>query len=360
MNVFLAVMLAFACIGILDKIFDFKWGMAESFDKGMAMMGSMAMPVIGVSCVGVEFIQRNADAITEMTDWMPFDPSFIIGCVLALDMGGYFISAQLTENMDMLLLNGVVLSSIIGPLLSFQLPMFMSAIEKKDHFTILKGFIIGLIVIPAGLIIGASVLRTDFSQFMIEFIALTIFCLILAGCILRFPAQIIRVFSVFARFVQIMIGIMFLITLAGVFIPSVAYSEIDAFYNAMAILFRCAVVICGSLVLSRVILRFFKNGIKKIGDRMGVNEVSVIGLMLSFSTSLAIFPIFSQMDEKGKMLNAAFGVSGAFTLGGQFGFASSVCEFSGLLAFLLSKLTCGILSVFVMCKLYERMSAKTI
>ena len=49
-------------------------------------------------------------------------------------------------------------------------------------------------------------------------------------------------------------------------------------------------------------------------------------MIMNFATSLAILPLISKMDKKGRMLNAAFSVSGAYMLGGQLGFVSSVSE----------------------------------
>ena len=60
------------------------------------------------------------------------------------------------------------------------------------------------------------------------------------------------------------------------------------------------------------------------------------------------------MDEKGKMMNAAFGVSGAYVLGGQFAFISSVSDGYTVTVFMVSKVLCGVLSAFVMSRIYYR------
>ncbi len=82
-----------------------------------------------------------------------------------------------------------------------------------------------------------------------------------------------------------------------------------------------------------------------IGQKLGVNSASVMGLLLSLGTSIAMIPLFSQMDRKGKMMNAAFSVSGAYVLGGQLGFISSVVDGNGVIIYMISKIIAGLLAI---------------
>ena len=70
-----------------------------------------------------------------------------------------------------------------------------------------------------------------------------------------------------------------------------------------------------------------------------------MGLLLSLGTSIAMIPLFSQMDRKGKMMNAAFSVSGAYVLGGQLGFISSVVDGNGVIIYMISKIIAGLLAI---------------
>ena len=72
----------------------------------------------------------------------------------------------------------------------------------------------------------------------------------------------------------------------------------------------------------------------------GVNSASVMGLLLSLGTSIAMIPLFSQMDRKGKMMNAAFSVRG-----GQLGFISSVVDGNGVIIYMISKIIAGLLAI---------------
>ena len=77
--------------------------------------------------------------------------------------------------------------------------------------------------------------------------------------------------------------------------------------------------------------------------------ILVIGLYFSYEKTIIVLTLFGQMDRKGKMMNAAFSVAGAYVFGGQLGFISSVVDNQGVLIFILSKLIAGVIAVvFVM------------
>ena len=77
-----------------------------------------------------------------------------------------------------------------------------------------------------------------------------------------------------------------------------------------------------------------------------INQYALIGLILSLGTSIAMMPLFSKMDTKGKLINAAFSVSGAYVFGGQLGFIASVNPAS-VTWFVVVKLVAGILGLVI-------------
>ena len=356
MNIFTGIMLVFAVIGFADKTFSLKAGLAESFDRGLATMATMVIPIVGVSCVGVGLIQQNEAAIIHAASFFPFDPSMLVGAVLAPDLGGYFIAQQLTSDKAMLALNGIILGSLLGQTITFQLPVYLAGINIEDRKPVLRGFITGFIMVPVGMLAAGVMLGTDFRVFIMNFIPVLIVCIMIAVGIIKAPEGIIRGFSVFARAVQVIINLLFFVTVLGVFVPSLSFVSDETVHEAFIIVFKSSAIICGSLVFSELILKFFRKYIRKLSDRIGINEISAVAMLLNCATSLAILPLISRMDEKGKMFNAAFSVSGTYVLGGQLGFVSSVADGGTVTIFVITKLLCGILSILIMNIIYRRSS----
>lgn len=358
MNVFTAIMLVFATIGMMDKMAGGRFRLSESFDKGLLTMGSMCVPMVGVSCAGVALIQNNAGVIMNAMDALPFDPSVVAGVLLAPDMGGYFIAEQLSKSEEMFVFNGVVLGALLGQMVTFQLPIFLSSIRREDSGFVLNGFVAGLIMIPVGLAAAAALLGVGLGQFIAEFIPILLICLLMAAGLLKMPEKTVRGFEMFARGIQIVTLILFFVTVMGVFIPAAAYADFSSVEDIVIVVFKSAVIIGGSLVLSELILRFFGRWITAAAGKLGVNEASVIGLLLGCATSLAVLPMISKMDDKGKMMNGAFSVSGAYFMGGQMGFVSSVAEGYTVAVMVLGKVICGGLGVLLAYKLYGRFRSR--
>lgn len=347
MNPLIFILLIFACLGFFDKIFSLHLGLAESFDQGLSSIAPLSISIVGICSVGVTWIEQHLDLLLPLLRRLPFDPTLLIGALLAPDIGGFSICAQLTSNHNLLLVNGVVLTSILGQTISFQLPIFLSSIPSNAHAQLMKGCLIGITLVPLGLLVSAVLSGLSLPLLLSECIPIGALCLLIFLGLVFFPKYILAVFSGIARSIQIISGILLLLAILGIFIPALAYASPTSVCEAVFTCFKIAIIVSGSLVLSELVLKYGKKGIKKLSLILGINETAVIGLLLSCATSLAMVPLYSQMDEKGKCINAAFSVSGAFFLGGQLGYIASMTDSRSVTIYLITKILCGVLSIFI-------------
>ena len=354
MNVFVAIMLIFAAAGFVDKALGGRWGLTESFDRGLGVMPTMVIPVMSICSVGSEFIRRHTDAIAGLKDGLFFDPSTIIGAILPPDFGGYFIVREITDSPYLLVFNGVILGTLLGQAISFQLPVFMAATDREDHPHIFKGFIVAIAIVPVGMLVGALCIRMPFGLFLRQFLPVLILCLIIAAGLYAAPKKTAMIFAGFARLINWLMYALFAMAVIGIFLPSLAYASTDSVLEALMIVFKCAVVASGALVMSELILKVFRRQIQRISARMGINEVSAVSLLMTCATSLAILPLYPRMDPKGKQIVAAFSLSGAYVFGGSMAFVSNVTDGFTVGVFVLVKFLCGILSAFIIHLLYKR------
>ena len=353
MNVFVAIMLIFAAVGFLDKALGGRWGLSDQFDRGLHTMGAMAIPIISVCSVGTEFVQRHADTVGAWSQTLFFDPSMIIGAILAPDMGGFFICREITSDPQLLVLSGVVLGTLLGQAITFQLPVFMASVDKADHPGIFRGFIVGMIMVPAGFLASELMIRMPAGMFLRQFLPVFVLCLIIAAGLHWLPRGTAKVFAVFARIVNWLFYLMFAVCVIGCFLPQLSYASLQSVEEAAVIIFKNAIVIAGALVMSELILKFFRRGIQRIAARIGINEVSAVSMLLTCATSLAVLPLYPRMDPKGKQMVAAFSLSGSFLIGGSLAFVSNVSDGFTVAVFIVSKLVCGILSALVIHRMYR-------
>ena len=358
MNTFVAIMLIFAAVGFVDKALDGRWGLSESFDRGLGIMPTMVIPVMSICSVGSEFIRRHTEAIAGLSDGLFFDPSTIIGAILPPDFGGYFIVRGITDSPYLLAFNGVILGTLLGQAISFQLPVFMAATDKEDHPHIFKGFIVAITIVPVGMIVGALCIRMPAGLFLRQLLPVLILCLIIAAGLYFAPKKTALIFAWFARLVNWLFYLLFAMAVIGIFLPSLAYASPESVQEALMITFKCAVVAAGALVMSELILKVFRRQIQRISARMGINEVSAVSLLMTCATSLAILPLYPRMDPKGKQIVAAFSLSGAYVFGGSMAFVSAVESGFTVGVFILVKIFCGALSAVIIHLLYKKEQGK--
>ena len=105
----------------------------------------------------------------------------------------------------------------------------------------------------------------------------------------------------------------------GLFLPACQIASDTLIFESLTIVVKIAVVVAGSMVAASLILRFFQKGISRIAGWLGVNSYSVVGLIISLATCISMIPMMEKMDDRGKVMNPAFAVSGSFVLGGNSG-----------------------------------------
>ena len=83
MNFPIAVLLLCALIGLADKMIGGRFGLAEEFDRGMTMMGSLTVTMSGVYCFSVMLGRLLSTALQGVS--LPLDPTILVSSVLATD-----------------------------------------------------------------------------------------------------------------------------------------------------------------------------------------------------------------------------------------------------------------------------------
>ena len=182
---------------------------------------------------------------------------------------------------------------------------------------------------------------------LLHMIPVILLCVILITCYLLLPEGTMRVMIALGTAIRLFSYILFALAVVGVFMPEHALADVALVKEMLYLILRMAIVASGGLALSHMVLKYFGGPIRKAGAGLHVNETSVMGLILSLVQSLAMLPLFSEMNERGKILNAAFSVSGAYVLGGQLAFVSSMVTGPQTSAYMISKIVSGAAGVLL-------------
>ncbi|MBO7208315.1 MAG: ethanolamine utilization protein EutH [Clostridia bacterium] len=110
--------------------------------------------------------------------------------------------------------------------------------------------------------------------------------------------------------------------------------------------FEKAFMLLGAFPLMFILSKVLAKPLKVIGERIGVNENSIVGLVSNLASSTTVFGMMEKMDKKGVLLNSAFSVSGAFVLGGHLAFTMAFDK-AYVVPVIAGKLVAGVLAILL-------------
>ena len=345
-EILIAVMAAFAVLGALDRIIGNKFGIGKEFEEGILAMGSLAMAMIGVITLAPVLAAVLKPVVVPVFSLLGADAAMFAGSILACDMGGGALAAQMTADPDAALLGGVLTGSMLGATIVFTIPVAMGILEEEDRPAMAKGILCGIVTIPLGIFAGGLVAGFPIGMVLRNLIPIVLIGALIAFGLWKAEDAMIRGFSAFGK------GVVALITaglaaaivqeLTGfVILPGMAPIS-EGFETVGAI----AIVLAGAFPLVAVLTVLLKKPLLKLGKLLGINDVAAAGLVASLANSIATFGLVKEMDRRGKVVNIAFAVSAAFVFGDHLGFTAGFAP-AMLPAMIVGKLVGGISAVAV-------------
>lgn len=345
-EIVIAVMAGFAILGALDRIFGNRFGIGKEFEEGILAMGSLAMAMIGIISFAPVLAAILKPVVVPFFSFLGADPAMFAGTILACDMGGGALAAQLTTDPQAALLGGVITGSMLGATIVFTIPVALGILQPEDRPALAKGILCGIVTIPVGILAGG--LTAGFPIGMIGRNLIPI--LLIAGLIVlglwKAESILIKGFTVFGKAITILIT---LALAAAIFESLTGFALIpgmapitEGFHTVGAI----AIVLAGAFPLVFVVTKLLDKPLQKAGNLLGINDTAAAGLVATLANSIATFGMLKEMDARGKVVNIAFAVSAAFVFGDHLGFAAGFAP-EMLPAMIVGKLAGGISAIAV-------------
>ena len=344
MEVVEIVLLCFAALALLDRIFGSRLGIGTDFEKGINMAGTLILAMGGM-LVLVPTIQWLLGGIGSLSSEY-FDFSMIPAFVLANDMGGTDIARPLAASEEMGLLTGMVLSATMGGTVSFTIPYVFGATDKKYHPDIVLGLIAGIITVPLGILVAGLMLDVELLALVFLLLPLSALSGLLVFAIVRFEKIAVVVFVWLGRILKTVIGIGLMIGIVHYVTGYAIIPNITPLDDVMNVMLDIMCVMVGAFPLLTVLGRLLKKPLALLGGVLGTNGESAFGLLASLGNSVTTYSMLDDMDRRGVVLNAAFSVSAAFVLMDHLAWTMARApETVG--AVVVGKLVAGISSIFL-------------
>lgn len=345
-EIVIGVMAVFALLGAVDRIFGNRLKLGESFEEGILAMGSLALAMLGIICLAPVLAGLLKPVVVPVYGFLGADPAMFAGTILACDMGGGALAAELTADPQAALLGGVLTGSMLGATIVFTIPVAMGILKEADRAAMAKGILCGIITIPVGVLAGGLVAGFPLGMVLRNLIPIVLIGGLIALGLWKFEKGMIKGFGIFGKLIIALItaGLAAAIfeELTGfVLIPGLAPLA-EGFQTVGSI----AIVLAGAFPLVSAVTRLLRKPLLKLGKLLGVNDTAAAGLIASLANSIATFRMVEDMDNRGKVVNIAFAVSAAFVFGDHLGFTAGFAP-QMLPAVIAGKLAGGIAAVAV-------------
>ncbi|RKQ28441.1 ethanolamine utilization protein EutH [Oceanobacillus halophilus] len=355
-DIIVYIVIGFFCLGAFDKMMGNKWGMGPRFTEGFMAMGSLTLAMVGIISISPVLAKILIPIVTPVYGVIGADPATFANTLLAIDMGGYSLATEMSHSEEAELFAWVFLGTMIGPTLSFTIPVGLGIIKKEDQKYFAKGILLGLTTVPIGCLIGGLVARLDIILIIKNLIPIILLSFFISVGLFKYTDRMIAIFSIFAKGIQMMamVGLVAICveTVTGiVLIPNM--TPIDEGIKIVALI---AIFLAGAFPLVSFISIILKKPLQKIGDLLEVNEISTAGMVASLAHHIPMLSLLKDMDPRGKVINVAFAVSGAFVLGGHLGFVAGINQelvFAMIVGKLVGGISAVLIAVFVTNKRYR-------
>ena len=340
-EILIAVMALFALAGALDRILGNRFGLGQEFEEGILAMGSLALAMVGIVCLAPVLAAVLKPVVVPVYTFLGADPAMFAGTILACDMGGGSLAAELTADPRAALLGGVINGSMLGATVVFTIPVAMGILKEEDRPAMARGILCGVVTIPLGVLAGGLTAGYPIGMVARNLTPIVLIAALIALGLWRAERKMVRGFEIFGKVVValITVGLAAAIweALTGyVLIPGMAPIS-DGFETVGAI----AIVLAGAFPMVAVITRLLRRPLMSGGKLLGINDAAAAGLIASLANSIATFGMVKDMNPRGKVMNIAFAVSAAFVFGDHLGYTAGFAP-EVLPAMIVGKLTGGI------------------
>ena len=360
-SVVMTILTIFMLVGLIDKLRGNKFGYGERFDAGFHAMGDLALAVVGIIAISPVLLRVLSPLVTPLYQLIGASPAMFPGSLLALDMGGFAMSAQLAgENAAIGNYAGIIVASMMGITMCFTIPYALTVMKKEDHSLFATGVLLGIVTLPIGCLLGGIAMGITstplpFGELLLNTLPVILLAAVVGVGLIKWQGRMLKIFAGFGKGVTFIAtvspGIAIFQYLTGIRIPLFYLMVVDdpvlggvPLEIGLLLVGLIAIVLVGAFPMILFLNRRLGKLMNKFGKKAGVNAEASTGLLTQLASSIPVWSVMDSMDQRGKLLNVVFAVSGSFVLGDVLAFTGGVNP-EMVFPVIIAKLSGGVLAI---------------
>lgn len=338
------LMAIFALLGALDRITGGHFGLGKQFEEGILTLGSLALSMLGILTLAPVLARLLKPVLVPVYGLLGADPAMFAGTILANDMGGAPLAAELAFTPEAGQFGGLIVGSMLGATVVFTIPVALGILQESDRPALAKGVLAGLVTIPIGALAGGLTAGFPIGMLLRNLVPIVLFALLVALGLWRFERGMIRGFIIFGKLILAVITVGLAVSVFQELTGVVLIPGMAPVSEGIEVVAGIAFVLAGAFPLVFALTKLLKKPLLKLGGLLGINDVAAAGLLASLANSIPMFGMMKDMDARGKIVNVAFAVSAAFVFGDHLGFTAGYAP-KLLVPVIVGKLVGGITAV---------------
>ena len=342
----------FAVIGALDRVFGNRFKLGQEFEKGISTCGSIILAMSGMIVLSPIIADGISYAFKPILSYLNMDLS-VMASFLVVDAGGAEIARKLSSDTLISGYNGIIVASMFGATICPGIPLSLQMVDKKHHGDVLTGLLCGFATIPFGCIIGGIIAGCNILSLLKNSIFIIVLSAIICVGLVKCPDIIKKIFSLIGKILYSVLIIGLAIGIYHQLTETTIVQNTAPLNKAFLIIGEIVIILAGILPMLAILSKLLKPILKWLGNAMGIGEVSVMGLVTSLANYIPMFSMVNDMNKKGRIVNMAFLVSGAFAFGDHLAFTLSF-DSSFALPMVVGKLISGILAIILASFIYKK------
>lgn len=342
-------------VGAFDYLRGNRWKLGERFTAGIQAFEPLFLTMAGIIVLIPCFQKVLIPATAPLSESLGLDPGLFAGVFIANDMGAFPLAHSLTQDSRIADFSGMMLGSVLGVNFVFTLPAALKMIGAGDREFLFKGMLFGFITLPLGCFAGGLAAGYPVLFLLKQLIPVTIVSLISVLLLRLIPEKLTSLLSKLGKLIEIiaLTGIVLAISAELTGFAGTKGWLLEPIGEGIKIVGSIVIVLPGAYVFIELLNRLCNGFFMKLGTKLGINEISVLGMITSLANSIPTFLMVKDMDRKGKILNFAFLTGGAFAFGDHLAFCCAVAPKLAL-PLLVTKLTAAFSALILVCIIYRR------
>lgn len=318
------VMVLFMAIAAVDRILGSPLGLGEKMDQGIAAIGPLCIPMVGMIVLSPLIGRSLAPVVTPIFHFFNADPAMAATSILACDMGGYSLAYAIADTEQGAQFAGCILGTLLGSIITFMIPVGMTFVKKEYRSYYALGIMIGIISVPIGLFAGGVTAGYSVSMVVHNSLPVLIFSIAVALGLWKVQDACVKIFNILGYIVVGVSTLGFALGIVQELTPLTMIEDLPSVLDGIKIVGSIAIVLCGAFPMVDIISRIFANPLKKVGKLMNIDEVAVISMLSCTANVMPLLHSCNKMSPAGIVVSLAFCVGANSMLGDFLGFVAGV------------------------------------